>query len=92
MPITFSGLYMSWFFDPHVGYIVDSLGTTYYNVLQLFNNAMICFGLSGLYLLFAISLWIKRSSIAATVGVVQGEHHGEGVVHSLVGAIGWARL
>ncbi|KAL3089696.1 hypothetical protein niasHT_020475 [Heterodera trifolii] len=61
MPVLFSGIYFSWFFNPHVGYI-DDFGTIYYNNWQIFHNWLVTIGLSSAYLVFTFVFFYKTSS------------------------------
>ncbi|KAL3085589.1 hypothetical protein niasHT_037330 [Heterodera trifolii] len=56
-PILFSGIYLSWFFNPYVGY-TDDFGQIYYSPLSIINDCFIIFGLSTIYIVFsAIHSW-----------------------------------
>ncbi|KAI1701627.1 serpentine type 7TM GPCR chemoreceptor srt domain-containing protein [Ditylenchus destructor] len=59
-PVLFSGIYLSWFFNPHVGYY-DDFGLTYSNIVHTIHNAFVLCGLSGLYLAFCIILVRKAT-------------------------------
>ncbi|KAI1698596.1 serpentine type 7TM GPCR chemoreceptor srt domain-containing protein [Ditylenchus destructor] len=68
--ITFSGIHMSWFFNPHVGY-ADDFGTTYHNYVASAHNLVLCVGLTALYLGFCISLLYKRCYYEHSLNTVQ---------------------
>ncbi|KAL3079245.1 hypothetical protein niasHS_013639 [Heterodera schachtii] len=56
-PILFSAIYLSWFFNPYVGY-TDNFGKNYNNTLNDVHNLIVIFGLFAVYLLFsAILCW-----------------------------------
>ncbi|KAL3076100.1 hypothetical protein niasHT_034164 [Heterodera trifolii] len=57
-PVKFSGLFVSWFFNPHVGYI-DDFGQTYHNDLHMIHNYIVVVVLTGTYSIFAIILTVK---------------------------------
>ncbi|KAH7718221.1 Protein Y55F3C.10 [Aphelenchoides avenae] len=59
-PVLFSGLFVSWFFNPHVGYI-DDFGAVYHNDLHTFHNSFIFIGITVTYGLFGIILFAKTS-------------------------------
>ncbi|KAL3082037.1 hypothetical protein niasHT_038367 [Heterodera trifolii] len=54
-PILFSGIYLSWFYNPYVGY-TDDFGEIYSNTIASAHNCIVIFGLSTVYLLFPIIL------------------------------------
>ncbi|KAL3085575.1 hypothetical protein niasHT_037316 [Heterodera trifolii] len=54
-PVLFSGVYLSWFFNPYVGY-TDDFGEIYYNMMIYAHNRIVTFGLSTVYLLFPVIL------------------------------------
>lgn len=59
--ILFSSIYVSWYFNPHLGYIDDPLATaTYSNKPHSIHNVAIASSLGTLYLAFSISLLLKR--------------------------------
>ncbi|KAI1710658.1 serpentine type 7TM GPCR chemoreceptor srt domain-containing protein [Ditylenchus destructor] len=60
-PVLFSGLFLSWFFNPHVGYL-DDFGTVYHNLHHSVHNITVLSGLIGLYAVFVIVLTVKTSS------------------------------
>ncbi|KAL3085578.1 hypothetical protein niasHT_037319 [Heterodera trifolii] len=56
-PIIFSGIYLSWFYNPYVGY-TDDFGKTYNNKVNDVHDFFLFFGLSTVYLVFsAILSW-----------------------------------
>uniref|UniRef100_A0A914LZQ9 7TM GPCR serpentine receptor class x (Srx) domain-containing protein n=1 Tax=Meloidogyne incognita TaxID=6306 RepID=A0A914LZQ9_MELIC len=55
---TFSGIYFSWFFNPHIGYI-DDVNKEYENTLHPFHNLSVIFFLTITYLTFFIIFLIK---------------------------------
>ncbi|KAL3085453.1 hypothetical protein niasHS_008381 [Heterodera schachtii] len=56
-PTLFSGIYLSWFFNPYVGY-TDDFGKIYYSPLSIINDCFVIFGLSTIYIVFsAIHSW-----------------------------------
>lgn len=57
-PILFSGLYLSWFFNPHVGYF-DDFGMIYHNDIHTVHNYFVIFGLTSTYFFFGLVLAIK---------------------------------
>ncbi|KAL3118376.1 hypothetical protein niasHT_001012 [Heterodera trifolii] len=77
-PILFSSLYMSWFFNPYVGY-VDDFGKIYHSpmhTLFLFylffrssgfgiHDMFVIFGLSAIYITFSVLLIIQTQSYNA---------------------------
>lgn len=71
VPPVFSGISMAWFFNPHVGYrdMPFEINPVLRSIEWL-HNGVIFLGLTGLYLAFGITLWVKRSSIASTAGAV----------------------
>ncbi|KAI1706641.1 serpentine type 7TM GPCR chemoreceptor srt domain-containing protein [Ditylenchus destructor] len=58
-PVTFSGLFVCYFFNPHAGYIEDFGESTYHNNLHSFHNMLIFFGVSGLYVVFVAVMVTK---------------------------------
>ncbi|KAE9547288.1 hypothetical protein FO519_009501 [Halicephalobus sp. NKZ332] len=60
-PVVFSSVYVSWFFNPHVGYF-DDPQLTYVNILHTIHNITVLVVMSTLYSLFIIFL-IKKSHI-----------------------------
>ncbi|KAH7724167.1 CRE-SRT-23 protein [Aphelenchoides avenae] len=67
MPILYSGIYMSWFFNPHVGYF-DDFGLTYDNPVHVNHNYFVIVGLTATYSTFAIMLFLKSKKISASGG------------------------
>ncbi|KAH7695156.1 SRT-27 protein, partial [Aphelenchoides avenae] len=61
-PIIFTGLYMSWFFNPHVGYL-DSFNPEYENMPHSLHNLMVLCGLTGIYVVFSIVFYSKTRSM-----------------------------
>uniref|UniRef100_A0A915CUB1 Uncharacterized protein n=1 Tax=Ditylenchus dipsaci TaxID=166011 RepID=A0A915CUB1_9BILA len=57
--VLFNGLYASSFFYPHLGFLNETGGTEYENVLFAFHNLSILFGISGLYIIFLIAFVFK---------------------------------
>ncbi|KAL3082057.1 hypothetical protein niasHT_038387 [Heterodera trifolii] len=51
-PVLFSGVYLSWFFNPYVGY-TDDFGKIYYSPLSIINDSFVIFGLSTIYIVFS---------------------------------------
>ncbi|KAI3416527.1 hypothetical protein GPALN_006068 [Globodera pallida] len=66
-PLIFNGIYITWFQNPHVGYI-DSFEDTYSNSMQSFQNVIVVAVLPGIYLLFALILFVKGRKISAAAG------------------------
>ncbi|KAH7662604.1 Protein Y55F3C.10 [Aphelenchoides avenae] len=64
-PVTFTGLYIAWFFNPHVGYLEDPNGT-YHNGLHSIHNMIVLFGLTGTYTTFSILIYMRTMAIDAT--------------------------
>ncbi|KAI1695973.1 serpentine type 7TM GPCR chemoreceptor srt domain-containing protein [Ditylenchus destructor] len=60
-PVLFSGLFLSWFFNPHVGYL-DDFGTIYHSIHHFVHNITVLIGLIGLYAVFVIVFTFKTSS------------------------------
>ncbi|KAL3107456.1 hypothetical protein niasHT_014173 [Heterodera trifolii] len=58
MPHPFSGIYVSWFFNPHMGYLED-LDKIYYNNVHDFHNYVVVTVIMGTYLAFSILLIMK---------------------------------
>ncbi|KAL3085577.1 hypothetical protein niasHT_037318 [Heterodera trifolii] len=54
-PVLFSGIYLSWFYNPYVGY-KDDFGEIYSNTFAFAHNCNVIFGLSTVYLLFPVIL------------------------------------
>uniref|UniRef100_A0A914Y1B3 Uncharacterized protein n=1 Tax=Panagrolaimus superbus TaxID=310955 RepID=A0A914Y1B3_9BILA len=63
-PIVFSGLYVSWFFNPHLGYFEDN-GVRYVNWFHVVNNITLVTVLTTLYGVFVI-VYIKKAHGAST--------------------------
>ncbi|KAL3114159.1 hypothetical protein niasHT_010973 [Heterodera trifolii] len=63
-PILFSGLYMSWFFNPYVGY-VDDFGKLYHSPMHTIHDLFVIFGLSAIYITFSVLLIIQTQSYHA---------------------------
>uniref|UniRef100_A0A914NGC6 Uncharacterized protein n=1 Tax=Meloidogyne incognita TaxID=6306 RepID=A0A914NGC6_MELIC len=57
-PVIFSGIYFSWFLNPHIGYI-DGVNQEYENPLTAVHNTLIIFFLLITYLTFFIIFVIK---------------------------------
>ncbi|CAK5070344.1 unnamed protein product [Meloidogyne enterolobii] len=57
-PVIFTGIYFSWFLNPHIGYI-DDVNHEYENTLLAFHNPLIIFFLLITYLTFFIIFVIK---------------------------------
>ncbi|KAL3099496.1 hypothetical protein niasHS_002951 [Heterodera schachtii] len=53
-PILFTGLYVSWFNNPHVGYVDEADEMTYRNEVQSLHNFLFLIALTGSYLLFSL--------------------------------------
>ncbi|KAH7711979.1 Protein SRT-52 [Aphelenchoides avenae] len=64
IPIVFSGIYMSWFLNPHVGYF-DDPQQTYVSALQVGHNYLIIIGFVVTYSAFGILLLLKSAKISA---------------------------
>uniref|UniRef100_A0A914Z4P6 Uncharacterized protein n=1 Tax=Panagrolaimus superbus TaxID=310955 RepID=A0A914Z4P6_9BILA len=60
-PILFSGLHVSWFLNPHVGYFED-YSTRYLNLLHVIHNITVLVGLTILYAAFLFIL-LKKSHL-----------------------------
>uniref|UniRef100_A0A914QVJ4 Uncharacterized protein n=1 Tax=Panagrolaimus davidi TaxID=227884 RepID=A0A914QVJ4_9BILA len=63
-PIVFSGLYVSWFFNPHLGYFEDN-GIRYVNWFHVVNNITLVTVLTSLYGVFVI-VYIRKAHGAST--------------------------
>ncbi|KAI1700256.1 serpentine type 7TM GPCR chemoreceptor srt domain-containing protein [Ditylenchus destructor] len=57
--VCYSSIYVSWFFNPHVGY-VDEFGAVYNNTVHSVHNSFLPVGLITLYLTFCVVLVVKR--------------------------------
>nr|CAD2196250.1 unnamed protein product [Meloidogyne enterolobii] len=57
-PVIFSGIYFSWFFNPHIGYI-DDVNQEYENTFHSIHNLSVVFFLLITYLTFFIIFLIK---------------------------------
>ncbi|KAH7709944.1 Protein SRT-23 [Aphelenchoides avenae] len=64
-PITFSGLYLSWFFNPHVGYIDDG-SSVYENFPHSVHNLIVLFALTGIYTVFSIGFYVRTRTLDPT--------------------------
>uniref|UniRef100_A0AC34RH99 Uncharacterized protein n=1 Tax=Panagrolaimus sp. JU765 TaxID=591449 RepID=A0AC34RH99_9BILA len=53
-PVVFSSIYVTWAFNPHVGYL--DVGSTYYNIWHSAHNMSVVGILSTLYLIFLLLL------------------------------------
>ncbi|KAI1700370.1 serpentine type 7TM GPCR chemoreceptor srt domain-containing protein [Ditylenchus destructor] len=58
-PVTYSAIYMSWFFNPHVGYYEDTDGT-YFNLAHTVYNWFIVIALPSVYVSFLVLFTYKR--------------------------------
>ncbi|KAF7625933.1 hypothetical protein Mgra_00002984 [Meloidogyne graminicola] len=58
MPIHFSGIFVSWFFNPHVGYL-DDFGKIYYSNMHTIHNYVVIVMLTSTYFTFATILTLK---------------------------------
>ncbi|KAI1692801.1 serpentine type 7TM GPCR chemoreceptor srt domain-containing protein [Ditylenchus destructor] len=58
-PVIFTGIFVTWYFNPHAGYIVDVGESEYRNELHSFHNILIFFGISGLYTAFTLAMLLK---------------------------------
>uniref|UniRef100_A0A914IF37 Odorant receptor n=1 Tax=Globodera rostochiensis TaxID=31243 RepID=A0A914IF37_GLORO len=67
-PIIFNGIYITWFQNPHVGYI-DSFEETYRNSLQYIHDFIVVAVLPSIYLLFALILCVKGRKVRSAGGV-----------------------
>ncbi|KAI1704985.1 serpentine type 7TM GPCR chemoreceptor srt domain-containing protein [Ditylenchus destructor] len=63
-PMVFSAVFVTWFFNPHVGYIED-YEETYSNYMHSVHNIMILFGVSCLYIVFVIAMVMKLFTVRA---------------------------
>uniref|UniRef100_A0A914I832 G protein-coupled receptor n=1 Tax=Globodera rostochiensis TaxID=31243 RepID=A0A914I832_GLORO len=63
-PILFTGLYLSWFFNPYVGYL-DDFGQIYHNYMHTIHDMFVIFGLSAIYITFSVLLTIQTGSYHA---------------------------
>lgn len=61
-PILFSGLHVSWFLNPHVGYFED-YSTRYLNLVHVIHNITVLVGLTILYSAFLVILIRKAHLI-----------------------------
>ncbi|KAI3410356.1 hypothetical protein GPALN_004457 [Globodera pallida] len=66
-PIIFNGIYITWFQNPHVGYI-DSFEDTYRNDMQYIHDFIVVAVLPSIYLLFALILCVKGRKIRSAGG------------------------
>lgn len=66
VPIKFSGIYLSWFLYPYVGYTDKDAGF-YHNVMHYTNNTIESVSLAGMYAVFCIFL-VVRSAVIGGVG------------------------
>uniref|UniRef100_A0A914I1P2 G protein-coupled receptor n=1 Tax=Globodera rostochiensis TaxID=31243 RepID=A0A914I1P2_GLORO len=66
-PIIFNGIYITWFQNPHVGYI-DSFEDTYRNNMQYIHDFIVVAVLPSIYLLFALILCVKGRKIRSAGG------------------------
>uniref|UniRef100_A0A914ICG5 Odorant receptor n=1 Tax=Globodera rostochiensis TaxID=31243 RepID=A0A914ICG5_GLORO len=57
-PIIFSGMYITWFFNPHIGYIND-YEIIYRNDLHAVHNYIVIIVLSSTYLTFAMIFFVQ---------------------------------
>ena len=64
-PILFSGLYVSWFLNPHQGYYED-YSVRYMNLVHVIHNITVFFGLTVLYTVF-ITILIKKAHIIQSI-------------------------
>ncbi|KAI1707264.1 serpentine type 7TM GPCR chemoreceptor srt domain-containing protein [Ditylenchus destructor] len=62
-PLTFSSLFVCYFFNPHAGYIDDFGEAIYSNKFHAFHNMLIFFGVTGLYVVFVIVMATKVFSV-----------------------------
>ncbi|KAL3084065.1 hypothetical protein niasHS_009198 [Heterodera schachtii] len=53
--VLFSGIYLSWFFNPYFGY-TDDFGEIYSNPMHTVHNSFIALGLSSIYIVFSAVL------------------------------------
>ncbi|KAI1712055.1 serpentine type 7TM GPCR chemoreceptor srt domain-containing protein [Ditylenchus destructor] len=58
-------MFVTWFYNPHVGYIEDYDGELYGNHLHSFHNWMITFGVTCLYTVFVVAMLMKLCAIRA---------------------------
>ncbi|KAL3109957.1 hypothetical protein niasHT_017330 [Heterodera trifolii] len=63
-PLIFSGIFFSWFFNPHVGYI-DDFGKTYHNDFHTFHNYIVISVLTSTYAAFGLILYFKSRKVHA---------------------------
>uniref|UniRef100_A0A183CDI5 G protein-coupled receptor n=1 Tax=Globodera pallida TaxID=36090 RepID=A0A183CDI5_GLOPA len=66
-PIIFNGIYVTWFQNPHVGYI-DSFENTYRNDMQNIHDFIVVAVLPSIYLLFALIVCVKGRKVSAACG------------------------
>ncbi|KAH7702021.1 CRE-SRT-23 protein [Aphelenchoides avenae] len=57
-PVAFTGIYVSWFFNPHVGY-VPGVDLEYENVAHSAHNIILLVALVGIYLAFCCLFYSK---------------------------------
>ncbi|KAI1710982.1 serpentine type 7TM GPCR chemoreceptor srt domain-containing protein [Ditylenchus destructor] len=58
-PSVFTSIHVSWFYNPHVGYI-DDFAAVYNNKMHSVHNIIIALGLFSLYVVFCVTLVFKR--------------------------------
>uniref|UniRef100_A0A183CFJ9 G protein-coupled receptor n=1 Tax=Globodera pallida TaxID=36090 RepID=A0A183CFJ9_GLOPA len=63
-PIIFNGIYVTWFQNPHVGYI-DSFEDSYRNYVQYIHDFIVVTVLPSIYLLLALIVLIKGRKFSA---------------------------
>uniref|UniRef100_A0AC34QAE9 Uncharacterized protein n=1 Tax=Panagrolaimus sp. JU765 TaxID=591449 RepID=A0AC34QAE9_9BILA len=56
-PVLFSSIYVTWAFNPHVGYLDG--GDTYHNIWHTTHNMFVVVALTILYIIFILLLWRK---------------------------------
>uniref|UniRef100_A0AC34QG15 7TM GPCR serpentine receptor class x (Srx) domain-containing protein n=1 Tax=Panagrolaimus sp. JU765 TaxID=591449 RepID=A0AC34QG15_9BILA len=68
-PVLFSSIYVTWAFNPHVGYL--DTGDTYHNIWHTTHNLSIVVALVFLYVTFFLILWrkIRQSTTSFTTQI-----------------------
>uniref|UniRef100_A0AC34R079 Uncharacterized protein n=1 Tax=Panagrolaimus sp. JU765 TaxID=591449 RepID=A0AC34R079_9BILA len=64
-PILFSGMYVSWYLNPHVGYF-DDHEASYLNLIHVTHNITVLVGITVLYLAFIVLLMHKSMQLQST--------------------------
>uniref|UniRef100_A0A1I8B1M0 G_PROTEIN_RECEP_F1_2 domain-containing protein n=1 Tax=Meloidogyne hapla TaxID=6305 RepID=A0A1I8B1M0_MELHA len=70
--IVFSGIYFAWFFNPFFGYKEDINGEFAYN-FHIIHDLSVAILSPGIYLLFALSLFIKNRALRRNLNIKKDE-------------------